>query len=69
MCVCVGHRFIETSRFVGTSNRTMVAIATCPRQTIDAGEILRKFLAMHLLYVQFCVRHYCAVEQTVAVGR
>lgn len=36
----IGHWINETSRFVRTSNRKMVALPTCPRQTIDFGEIL-----------------------------
>lgn len=38
-------------------------------QTIHFGKVLREFVALFVLHVQFYLRCYCAVEQAMAMGR
>lgn len=47
----------------------MVALSTGPGQTINIGEILREFLAMHVLCVQLRIRTDCVMGQTMVLGR
>lgn len=50
------------------ANPNMVAPATGSGQAVHPGQVLREFVAGHLLHVQLLVRHVCAVGQGVAVG-
>lgn len=47
----------------------MVAIPEGPGQTVDASQILRELVALHLLHVQLFVRPVRVVGQAVVLGR
>lgn len=63
-----GRRPLQTCGHDRASNRTMVAIPKSPRQTIYTSQILREFVAFHLLHVQLCIRHVCVVGQAMVLG-
>lgn len=64
-----GRRPLQAGGHDRTANRTMVAIPKGPRQTIDASQILRELVALHLLHVQLCIRLVRAVGQAMVLGR
>jgi hypothetical protein len=46
----------------------MVAKTQSTRQANDPRKVLRKLLAMHVLHLQFYLRHDCNVGQVMVVG-
>lgn len=55
-------------RFIRAADREVVETTQGPRQADNTRKVQRELLAMHLLHLQFRVRHDCDVGQAVAVG-